>query len=171
MVDAGRCRAQWASRPLSRCYGLAVIDVAIVRLRDAQGLHELRIRWAFGWLADGECEALGVWADAAEPRQLLAEFRARGVERIWHLVDAASCTGMIQIRARVSKSEQLEAEQVRAGLARAIRRHGSFASEPEALDFVADALQRAERRLDRDRLGTKGRARLDPGMQTAPLGL
>jgi hypothetical protein len=169
MTDAERCRTQCLNRPLSRRYGFAVSDVLNVRLRDANGLRDQSIRWAFGWLADGQGEALGAWLDPADgtgdPHRLLADLRARGVERIWHL--AGTGTGTAQVLERASKPEQLEAEQVRAGLARAIRRHGSFESAAAGLDFVTGVLQRAEFRLDRERLIAKGTARLDSGVQMA----
>jgi hypothetical protein len=63
------------------------------------------------------------------------------------------------------------AERVRAYLIRAVRRHGHFENEAAALDFIAVALQRAERRLDRERLIAKERPRLDSGAQMAPRGI
>ena len=91
MVEAcvprgGRLLSGWLDRPLCRRYESAVFDVATVRLRDAGGLARRRVRWAFGWLADGECEALGGWMDPAggapDPRRLLAGLQARGLERV-----------------------------------------------------------------------------------------
>ena len=173
MTDAGRSRALWLKRPLCRRYGWAFFDVAVVRWREGTALRDRPVHWAFGWLPDGECEALGVWLEPgdgqADPRRLLEDLRSRGVERIGHL--AGTGAGIGQAQDRVSNFEQLEAEQVRAGLSRAIRRHGSFEIEAAVIDFMADALQRAERRLDRERLLAKGRARLDSGMQMASPGL
>ena len=175
MTDAGRSRALWLKRPLSRRYGWAFFDVVAVRWREGEGLRDRPVHWAFGWLPDGECEALGVWLDSedgrADPRRLLEDLRSRGVERIGYLAGPGTGAGIGQVQDRMSKVEQLEAEQVRAGLSRAIRRHGSFEIEAAVIDFMADALQRAERRLDRERLLAKGQARLDPGVQMASLGL
>ena len=165
----GALRPDWLDRPLCRRYESAIFDVATVRLCVAGGLARRRVRWAFGWLADGECEALGGWMDPADgapdPRQLLAGLQARGLERIRCL--AGPGTGSAPDP--MPQPARLEAARVRAGLARAIRRHGSFETEAAVLDFVSDALQRAERRLDRERLIAKGRARLDSGAQMAPL--
>jgi putative transposase len=43
------------------------------------------------------------------------------------------------------------AMRVQQGLQKAIQRHGPFADQEAALDFICSALQRAERRLDRER--------------------
>ena len=173
MTDAGRSRTQWLNRPLSRRYGWVLIDVASVRLRDAEGLHDHRVRWAFGWLADGECEALGAWMDreggSDEAGRLLMDLRARGLERMWHAWGPGLGTGQEQERA--PQSPGLEADQVREALTRAIRRRGSFESADAVLDFMAGALQRAERRLDRERLVARGRPRLESGAQMASPGI
>lgn len=160
--------AAWLNRPLCRRYESAIFDIATVRLRTADGLVRRRVRWAFGWLADGECEALGGWMDPADgvpdPRRLLAGLQARGLERVRYL--AGPGTG--QAPDPMPEPPKLQAARVRVRMAGAIRRHGSFESEATVLDFVSDALQRAERRLDRERLIAKGRARLDSGLQMAP---
>jgi hypothetical protein len=173
MADAGRSRTQWLKRPLCRRYVLTFFDVAVARLREGEGLRDLPVHWAFGWLIDGEGEALGAWMDSGDgsvdPVRLLADIQARGVERTGYLAGTGTCSGIDE--ARVSRSVQLEAEQVSARLNRAIRRHGSFETGAAVLDFMVDALQRAERRLDRERLVVKGRARLDSGVQMAPVGL
>jgi len=173
MADAGRSRTQWLQRPLCRRYVLTFFDVVVARLRDGAGFRDLRVHWAFGWLVDGEGEALGAWVDSGDgvvdPARLLAGLQVRGFERTGYLAGTGTCTGIDE--ERVSRSIQLEAEQVRARLNRAVRRRGSFEIEAAVLDFMADALQRAERRLDRERLVVKGQARLDSGVRMAPPGL
>lgn len=177
MAKAERGATQWSERPLCRRYALAMFDATIVRLRDADGLHDLRVRWALGWLADGDCEALGVWMDAdagsGPPRQLPADLLARGVERIWKIVDTTTpaSTSAGQDQQRMPQIAGFEHQQVRAGLTRAVRRHGSFESGAAAMDFMTDALRRAERRLDRQRLLAKGKPPLESGGQMASLGL
>ena len=191
-VPAGALPSGWLRRPLCRRYVLGLFDVAVVRSVGADGLRDHPVHWAFGWLADGECEPLGAWIEPAcgsEPAlQMLADLKHRGVERIWRVsgtqagpvrerVAAAFCgttdssfvdgfptqAPAASLR-RVRPSSELAAEQVRNGLIRAIRRQGSFASEAAVLDFVAGALQRTERRLDRGGVA-KLRARRDPGAQ------
>jgi hypothetical protein len=123
---------------------------------------------------------------------MLADLKCRGVERIWHVtgigvghlqeyvsaafpgttfhssVDRGLMDVLATSRWRAPLSPELAAEQVREGLVRAIRRRGSFESEAVALDFVAGALQRAERRLDRERVIAEVMPRQDPGAQLVP---
>ena len=187
-----------STRPLCRHYILGTFDIAIVRWRAAGGLHDHPVHWAFGWLADGECEPLGVWIESSResggPLPLLADLKRRGLERIRHVtgtdigqlrerVAAAfphtgvrSSAGRIArdasaaSRRQVPESPELAAEKVREALARAIRRRGSFASEAAALDFISGALQRTERRLDRERAIAKVRPRQESGAQMVPPG-
>jgi transposase-like protein len=189
----------WLNRPLCRRYVLGIFDVAIVRLRDADGCRDQPVHWAFGWLADGECEPLGAWIEpkrgAECPLQMLEDLKGRGVERIWHVmgtdrgnlkervtaaftsttvcssVDRVLAEALAAARRRVLPSPERVAEHVREGLIRAIRRQGSFENEAAALDFIAGALQRAERRLDRERVIAQARPRQDPGAQMVPLAI
>jgi hypothetical protein len=167
-------------RPLCRRYVLGLFDIAIMRWRDAEGLRGHPVHWAFGWLADGECESLGVWIESGmeseTPLGLLADLKSRGLERIRHVT--GTDTG--RLRSRVadafastghrSPSSEPAAANVRDALARAIRRRGSFASEAAALDFISGALQRTERRLDRERAIAKVRPRHESGAQMVPPG-
>jgi hypothetical protein len=196
MTNAGRNLPSWLRRPLCRRYVLGIFEVAVVRLRESGGFRAHPVHWAFGWLVDGECEPLGVWIESERgsevPLQMFADLKCRGVERIWHMTG----TGVGHLQERVSAafpgttfhssidrgladalatsrwhaplSPELAAEQVREGLIRAIRRHGSFESEAAALDFIAGALQRAERRLDRERVIAEVMSRQDPGAQMVP---
>ena len=184
----GAVSSNVSRRPLCRRYVLGLFDIAVARWRDAQGVHDLPVHWAFGWLADGECEPLGVWiesgAGSAEPLRLLADLKTRGLERIRHVTGTDA--GQLRERAaaafssagggssveRVATKESAErtAEEVREAVARAIRRRGSFASEAAALDFISGALQRMERRLDRERAIAKVRPRHESGAQMVPPG-
>ncbi len=192
----GALLSGWLKRPLCRRYVLGIFDASVVRLRDADGFRDHPVHWAFGWLADGECEPLGAWIGsergAESPLRMRADLKRRGVERIWHVtgtdagnlqecVSAAFSSTMARSsvdglltdaraasRWRMLPSPELVAEHVREGLIRAIRRHGSFESEAAVLDFVAGALQRTERRLDRGGVIAKVRPRQDPGAQMAP---
>jgi transposase-like protein len=197
-VNDGAVPSNVSRRPLCRHYVLGFFDTAVVRWRDAQAFHDLPIHWAFGWLADGECEPLGVWIepDAASegPLRLLTDLKARGLERIRHVAGtdtarlrehaaaAFSSAGrgssaeriVAQVsaasRRHVPASLERSAEEVGEALARAIRRRGSFASRVAALDFVSGALQRMERRLDRERAIAKVRPRHESGAQMVPPG-
>ena len=186
-------------RPLGRRYLLGIFDAAVVRWRDGDGLRDHPVHWAFGWLVDGECEPLGAWIGSGSgpdiAAQIVADLQHRGIERIWHVTgtdidavlarvtDAFSRTALsssvdrlpmdtcVPPRRRMPSSAELAAEHFHERLVRAIRRHGSFESRAAVLDFVAGALQRAERRLDRERPIAKGEPRLDSGAQMAPPGL
>jgi len=198
-VLVGALPSGWLRRPLCRRYILGIFDVAIVRLRDADRFRDHPVHWAFGWLADGECEPLGAWIEsdsgAENPLQMLADLKGRGVERIWHVTGAE--VGHLQERVSAAfsgrtvrssvdrvRTEALAAsgqhglpspgraaEQLREGLMRAIRRHGSFESEAAVLDFFAGALQRMERRLDRGGVMAKVSPRQDAGAHRVPLGI
>jgi hypothetical protein len=185
-----------STRALCRRYVLGMFDIAVVRWRDAAAVRDLPVHWAFGWLADGECEPLGVWLeptqDPAVPLRLLADLRTRGLERIRHVAGAgrlreqaaaafSSAGGRSSVeradahasgsaRRHAPDSAERAAEGVRTALARAIRRQGSFASATAALDFISGALQRMERRLDRERAIAKARPRHESGAQTVPPG-
>jgi hypothetical protein len=194
----GALLSGWSMRPLCRRYILAIFDVAIVRLRDADGFREHPVHWAFGWLADGECEPLGVWIESESgaecPLRMLVDLKGRGVERIWHVMGtdrgnlqervAAAFSGTtvrssldsllteaLAAPRRGLPSPELAAKHVREGLMRAIRRHGSFENESAVLDFFAGALQRTERRLDRGGVIAKVRPRQDAGAHRVPLGI
>ncbi len=198
-VLGGALLSGWLRRPLCRRYILGIFDVSVVRLRDADGFRDHPVHWAFGWLADGECEPLGAWIEseggAESPFPMLADLKRRGVERIWHAtgtdvghlqervsaafssttarssVDRLLTDARAASRRRVLPSPELVAEHVREGLIRAIRRHGSFESGAAVLDFVAGALQRTERRLDRGGVIAKVRPRQDAGAHRVPLGI
>ena len=185
-------RRDWLRRPLCRRYALGIFDVAIVRAREAKGLRDCSVPWAFGWLADGQCEPLGAWIEPETASEgafrMLGDLKGRGVERIAHVAGVAwlrepastafyGTTIRSATDARLAEanavsawlgrpSPECVAEEIRDGLARAIRRHGSFETPAAALDFVAGALQRTERRLDRGGEIAKPRAR-HPGAQTA----
>ena len=178
--------ADWLDRPLCRRYALGMFDVANVRTEGGQHGRDRSVYWATGWLADGECEFLGAWIEAPGtpegPSRMLADLKRRGVERIWHVAGADS--GGLQQQANTafvgSTCDRLSTEafaavpervaaEVRARLKRGIRRHGSFENPSAALDFLARALQRTERRMDRGGMTTTVRLLPDSGTQrTSP---
>ena len=187
MTHPERDPGSLASRPLCRRYALVVPAVTLVRVSDATDVRVHSIFWVFGWLADGECEVLGACAGVETLPWMLAGLKARGAERFWH-VAALADDGSGQAREVValemarafpgalesSRPHMLPiaeavVKDIRAGLNRAIRRHGRFTSEAEALDFVAHALQRTERRLDRKRQAARepSLADLDARMASA----
>jgi Transposase, Mutator family len=185
-------RRDWLRRPLCRRYALGIFDIAVVRVREAKGLRDCSVPWAFGWLADGQCEPLGAWIEPQTASEgtlrMLGDLKGRGVERIAYVagiaclrepvstafygatIRSATDTRLAEATAASARlglpSPECVSEEVRGGLARATRRHGSFETPAAALDFVAGALQRTERRLDRGGEIAMLRARR-PGAQTA----
>ena len=178
LVPGGVAHAHAGVRSLCRRYELASFGVARVRWCDAAGLRAHPVHWAFGWLADDECEPLGVWmelgAESAAAPHFVADLRRRGLEQVRRVAAA----GPAPLRERVaaafpqaepaSDADVAAAEAVRTALRRALGRRGGFANAGAALDFVCCALQRTERRLDRERAIAKVRPRHDSGAQTVP---
>ena len=173
-----------ASRPLCRRYALAVPAVTLVRVSDATGVREHSLFWVFGWLADGECEVLGLCLGAHALPRMLDDFRRRGLERVWHVepigdgcaqevesatlaIERAFPGALASSRPHLLPGALAVSAGVRDGLTRAVRRHGHFEDEAAALDFLARALHRAERRLDRERQVAKEWPRPGSGAQTA----
>ncbi|MBC7671512.1 MAG: hypothetical protein H7247_03750 [Polaromonas sp.] len=186
MTDPGREPTSVSSRPLCRRYALAIAEVTFVRVRDASDIREHPLFWVFGWLADGECEPLGLCIGAHALPPMLAGFKSRGLERVWHVealgaesaqdaevatlaIDRSFPGALSSSRPHMLPSAVVAASHVRDGLLRAVRRHGHFENEAAALDFFALALRRAEIRLDRERQMAKERPRLDSGARTATL--
>ena len=171
-------------RPLCRRYALVIPGVAPVHVRDAGGIGKQPLFWVLGWLADGECEALGLCLGAQAPPQMLDDFRRRGLERVWHLeppddgcaqeavgatlaIERAFPGALASSRPHMLPDAAAVARDIGDRLIRAVRRHGHFESEAAALDFVVRALQRAERGLDRERLMARTQPRLDANAQVA----
>lgn len=189
----------WAKRPLCRHYVLGIFDSATLRLRDADQVGRRSVHWAFGCLLDGACESLGVWfAPSGEADcgvSIVADLQRRGVERIWHVTgddvvpvlqrvtesfagtsvfscgERSRAASPVVARPQLRSPVELMAERARNDLIRALRRHGGFENEGTALDFISGALQRTERRLDRESAIAKGRPRQRSGAQTVPPGL
>ena len=189
--------APWATGPLCRHYMLGVFDAAIVRLPDVHHLHDRSVHWAFGVEADGACEPLGVWlapADGADASlRIVGDLAFRGVERLWHVTGGAAGAILERVshtfsgtsvfssddrtrrdvgrppRRREPSPAELGAEIARRQVLGAVRRHGSFANEIAALDFVSGALQQTGRHSDRAGAAT-GWPRQRSGAQTVPPG-
>ena len=176
MSSDGSNQACWLSKPLCRRYIASTFEVAGFKCGAAGAVRKRQVEWAFGWLPDGECEGLGAWL-RTEPEPtygdaLVDDLKIRGVERLLyvegtapHEVASAFCSRTSRASIERLLAQALEASdrhglpspaevtrEIAGSLDRAIRRHGAFDDEAAAVDFVASALQRAERRLDRERL-------------------
>jgi len=176
MSSDGSNQASWLNKPLCRRYIASTFEVASFKCGAAGAIRKRQVEWAFGWLPDGECEGLGAWLRTEPERTygaaLVDDLKIRGVERL--LTVAGTAPGEVPAafcgrtpRASIDRllAQALEAsdrhglpspnritEEIAGSLDRAIRRHGAFDDEAAAVDFIASALQRAERRLDRERL-------------------
>lgn len=152
-------------RPLCYRYALVIASVALVRLRDAEGSRDHSLFWVLGWLPNGECEPLGTCVGVQALPRMLDAFKSRGLQRIWRIAALDAGCGENAERAKSAMARAFPhalawstqdtspvvlavAAEVRETVNRAIRRHRQFADEAQALDVVAVALQRAERRLD-----------------------
>jgi transposase-like protein len=198
-LHGGAMPSGWLNRPLCRHYVLGIFDAAAVRWRAADGWREHPVHWGIGCLPDGECDLLGAWVEpersSGTPPRMFADLERRGVERMSHVIGASDghlserastafagstlgasvdprlAEALAPSRRRGLPSPVRVAEQVRERLLRAIRRRGSFENESSVLDFLADALQRMEHRLDSGGpMATVG-GRLDRGALMAPPGL
>src|ERR1700712_5781806 len=74
MTDLEHELTSVSSRTLCRRYALAIPEVTFVRVRDASDVREHPLFWVFGWLADGECEPLGLCIGAHALPPMLAGF-------------------------------------------------------------------------------------------------
>jgi hypothetical protein len=168
MIDAERELTSVSSRPLCRSYAVAIVQVTLVRLRDAGQRRMHPLFWVFGWLADGECEPLAACVGVHSLPGMLDGLRKRGVQRISRMAaldvedtENAECAkfamacafphALASSRSDSSPAVFTVAAEVRETVARAIRRHRLFDDEAQALDIASLALQRVERRLDSER--------------------
>lgn len=177
--------AKWHDRPLCCRYLLAHFAVQEIQVRMAPAAHGWSVTWALGTFGDGQREALGAWPHSVDGvlnwHAVFDDLATRGVERIRFVVgssaNAAGATfvhftklnsvvataqigvppaGLPPRLKRVADTAEVAAQQMQAGLARMIHRHGSFESPHAALPFLAAALQRLEKRA-RARLTLSGR--------------
>lgn len=188
-------RATWLNKPLCQRYIASSFEVATVKCGHEAALCKRQIDWAFGWLPDGECEALGVWG-RTEPEwawgsAVADDLRMRGVERLLYVIGSVQPQVAVAFCGRTPRAplervlaQALDASerhglpspadvavQLRDSLDQAIRRHGAFENEAAAVDFIAAALQRAERRLDRERLALMKHLPLASSVRPLPMSL
>jgi len=80
----------WQSLPLCRHYFLAAFSSLSTQVREQGGSTGLLVHWAFGALADGQFEVMGVWpapvSGASAWQAIHGDLTTRGVERIRFVV-------------------------------------------------------------------------------------
>lgn len=178
------------SRPLCCRYLFGHFEALVVQLLEGDVVRDQVARWAFGVLADGQCEVLGVWVpvlDVMACQEVCAGLRVRGVERIRYVMSNES--GVLAVmRAAYPRATVLPsigsllgqglaprprrmvlwgdeaAQELSRSLSRAVGRHGCFASRESAVSFLESALGRAERGLGAFASG------LDSGYRVARVG-
>ncbi len=71
---------EWQNRPLEQLYALVFLDSLRVNVRDVGKVRNKAVYLALGVRPDGTKEALGLWIEQTEERQILAA----GDERVAH---------------------------------------------------------------------------------------
>jgi hypothetical protein len=167
---------KWQGRPLCCEYLLVHFASQPIRLRTGASARNWPVTWALGALSDGQREVAGAWLHSPEGalnwQAVFEDLAVRGVAQIALVVSAdadaalatfphstelyAASTEPAHIGPpltvlaprlrRVADSVAVAAQLMQAGLARMIRRQGSFESPEAALLFLDAALQRLEAR-------------------------
>ena len=158
-----------SSRPICCRYLLVILDALTVQIEDAAGVHQKVFCWAFGTLADGQHEVLGLWmrpdSDVSSWAAVSKDLEDRGVTQIRMTLGAGNgCPGLafsgigvlpalsepselggLPVRTRRRAGAGLRiARQMHAKAAQAIRRHGSFPDAIGAASYVGHALARVQ---------------------------
>jgi hypothetical protein len=156
------------------CCRYLVVQFGRLRVRVRQGgvtatSHWL---WALGLFKDGSSHVLGAWRDdgPASPQKIAADLHDRGLERIRALAadDQALRGALARFRPRRRRATlaglaasgafgprmrrafawaEAAGAAMQGRLAGVVKRHGPFASDAAAADFIAQAFQRADRDL------------------------
>lgn len=151
---------------LCRRYLLVHFGTLSVRVLEGSTAIDRDVLWAFGVLADGQYESLGVWpvsgARAEVWRMALEDLKVRGVEqiRIIQTQDLAAVQPVLSAAYPSAKflpspssqggpkaiAGEDAARELQGRASQSVRRHGCFVDLFGATVFVANALRRAERR-------------------------
>lgn len=135
--------------------------------------------WALGFFTDGQFEVLGAWQDegAMTAQRIAVDLHVRGIERVKAVAaEGAVVEAMGALRPEVSATTTAELAEsgafgprmrrairwtdaagshLQGRMSRVARRQVPFADPAAAADFVAQAFQRADRDLLRDRRDRK----------------
>ncbi|CAM4160305.1 hypothetical protein [Roseateles saccharophilus] len=167
--------SQWMRRPLCRRYVCAEFKTLHLPVRDGDTVRRVGWRWALGLFKQGQYEVLGVWPAQLAPGLVAEDLHDRGIEQIkviagtgqaewvstypdaviWSSAGGtasenppAPAPGAFGPRRRATlHSAAATAERLQACMTRAIQRHPPFEDEAAAAAFLAQALERADRRL------------------------
>lgn len=165
--------ARWLSRPLCVRYVLAEFKTLRLPVRDGAEVRDVSWRWALGLFKPDEYEVLGAWPVGATSADVAHELHQRGVEHLtaisadvgmdcastfpdavyWSPVSEAHGTsvpaaaGFGPRRRAALRSAAAIAHCLQVSITRAIKRRAPFADEAAAAAFLAQTLERADRRL------------------------
>jgi hypothetical protein len=135
--------------------------------------------WALGFFTDGQFEVLGAWQDegAMTAQHIAVDLHERGIERVKAVAaEGAFIEAMRRLRPEFSGATTAELAEsgafgprmrralrwtdaaglhLQGRMSRVARRQAPFADSAVAADFIAQAFQRADRDLLRDRRDRK----------------
>lgn len=161
----------WLSKPLCGRYVFADFKTLHLRVRDGDASKDISWRWALGLFKQGEYEILGAWSAQAAPGEVAQDLHDRGIERIgavagadatdltaqypdaanWPPAEDVSTPHIVQTfgprRRAALRSAAATAERLQTTLSQAIRRRAPFADEASAAAFLAQQLEKADRRF------------------------
>ena len=166
---------QWFNGPLCCRYLVVRFDKVRLPTREGRAAEDSDWYWALGFFTDGHVRVLGAWRDdgAGTPERIAAELLERGIERIGAIAaEAAIVNAMAGLRAKAGTSSatglvesgtfgprmqrairwtDAVGRHLQARMGRVVKRQAPFEDRIAASDFIAQAMQRAERDLLLDR--------------------
>lgn len=163
----------WLHKLLCSRYTFAEFKTLQLPIRNGDMVKRVAWRWALGLFRRGEYEVLGAWAAELPPAQVVRDLHERGLEQIkvvsmevgmasssehpdalpWppaetHLTSpVSSAAGFGPRRQAAFQSAMTTAQHLQLSLKRAIQRRAPFADEASAVAFLAQSLERADRRF------------------------
>jgi uncharacterized Zn-binding protein involved in type VI secretion len=162
---------QWLNGALCRRHLVGTFNKFGVPIMSKEALDDSEWHWALGLVTDGQFQVVGAWRaeDASTAGRIAADLHDRGIERIDAVVadgglvaalqglNCSVCartaselavTGSVSLRMRRAVIwTDAAAQRVQKIISRAVKRHGPFVDHDAVADFLAQALQRAERDL------------------------
>lgn len=168
-------RSAWFEKALCCRYVLAEFKNLVLPIRRGNAIQPSRWRWALGLFEWDQYELLGAWPVAASSADVAHDLHRRGVEHLTAISadadmdcsasfpDAVCCSSVSELnstsipaatrfgprRRAALRSAAATAHCMQVSISRAIKRRGPFADEAAAAAFLAQTLERADRRLYR----------------------
>lgn len=186
---------RWFSGPLCCRYLVARFSKLSVPMIEEGAPVPAEWHWALGFFADGQFEALGAWQGEGEgtAQRIARDLHDRGIERIKAIAaEDRLLEAMAGLRPKVCRNTTAQlvefgslgsrmrravrwtdvaGQHLQARLSRVARRQAPFADPAAAADFIAQAFQRADRDLLRDRWDRKHPAPFGQGAFIAAMAI